>query len=116
MLVQIFPGGDYNQKTRMSYFFARYSETKLSRLCWFRSFQAAVYNQSEQNDLLIASQALKQNFATYRRIEMPVEIIHGKEDFLLPFKSQAVAFNEVIPKFSPPYFTKSWTYGSSFCV
>ena len=53
--------------------------------------------KANKNDLLIASQALKQNFATYRRIEMPVEIIHGKEDFLLPFKSQAVAFDEVIP-------------------
>ena len=52
---------------------------------------------ANKNDLLIVSQALKQNFATYRRIEMPVEIIHGKEDFLLPFKSQAVAFHEVIP-------------------
>ena len=52
---------------------------------------------ANKNDLLIVSQALKQNFATYRRIEMPVEIIHGKEDFLLPFKSQAVAFDEVIP-------------------
>ena len=52
---------------------------------------------ANKNDLLIASQALKQNFATYSRIEMPVEIIHGKEDFLLPFKSQAVAFDEVIP-------------------
>ena len=53
--------------------------------------------KANKRDLLVASQALKQNFASYGRIEMPVEIIHGKEDFLLPFKSQAVAFNEVIP-------------------
>ena len=53
--------------------------------------------KANKGDLLVASQALKQNFASYGRIEMPVEIIHGKEDFLLPFKSQAVAFNEVIP-------------------
>jgi len=53
--------------------------------------------KANKSDLLISSQALKQNFKFYRRIEMPVEIIHGKEDFLLPFKSQAVSFNEVIP-------------------
>ena len=53
--------------------------------------------KANKGDLLVASQALKQNFASYGRIEMPVEIIHGKEDFLLPCKSQAVAFNEVIP-------------------
>ena len=53
--------------------------------------------KANKSDLLITSQALKQNFKFYRRIEMPVEIIHGKEDFLLPFKSQAVSFNEVIP-------------------
>ena len=53
--------------------------------------------KANKDDLLFASKALKQNFASYGRIEMPVEIIHGKEDFLLPFKSQAVGFNEVIP-------------------
>ncbi len=53
--------------------------------------------KANKSDLLITSQALKQNFNFYRRIEMPVEIIHGNEDFLLPFKSQAVSFNQVIP-------------------
>ena len=53
--------------------------------------------KANKSDLLITSQALKQNFKFYRRIEMPVEIIHGNEDFLLPFKSQAVSFNQVIP-------------------
>ena len=53
--------------------------------------------KANRNDFLISSQTLKQNFATYSLIEAPVEIIHGKEDFLLPFKSQAVGFNEVIP-------------------
>lgn len=53
--------------------------------------------KANKNDLLIASQALDQNYTSYGRIEMPVEIIHGNEDFLLPFKSQAVDFNKAIP-------------------
>ena len=53
--------------------------------------------KANKGDLLITSQALNQNYASYGRIEMPVEIIHGNEDFLLPFKSQAVAFNKAIP-------------------
>ena len=28
---------------------------------------------------------------------MPIEIIHGEKDFLLPVKSQAVAFDAVMP-------------------
>jgi pimeloyl-ACP methyl ester carboxylesterase len=52
--------------------------------------------KANKGDLLVTSQALKNNFACYKRIETPVEIIHGKEDFLLPFKSQALAFNEII--------------------
>ena len=53
--------------------------------------------KANRGDLLITSQALEQNYTSYGRIEMPVEIIHGNEDFLLPFKSQAVAFNKAIP-------------------
>jgi pimeloyl-ACP methyl ester carboxylesterase len=53
--------------------------------------------KANRGDLLITSQALDQNYASYGRIEMPVEIIHGNEDFLLPFKIQAVAFNKAIP-------------------
>ena len=53
--------------------------------------------KANRGDLLITSQALEQNYTSYGRIEMPVEIIHGHEDFLLPFKSQAVAFNKAIP-------------------
>ena len=53
--------------------------------------------KANKGDLLITSQALDQNYTSYGRIEMPVEIIHGNEDFLLPFKSQAVAFNKAIP-------------------
>ncbi len=53
--------------------------------------------KANKNDLLIASQALDQNYTSYVRIEMPIEIIHGNEDFLLPFKSQAVDFNKAIP-------------------
>ncbi len=53
--------------------------------------------EANKADLLITSQALNQNYASYGRIEMPVEIIHGNEDFLLPFKSQAIAFNKAIP-------------------
>ena len=53
--------------------------------------------KANKDDVLVTSQALKKNFASYKRIEIPVEIIHGKEDFLLPFKSQAVAFNKIIP-------------------
>jgi len=53
--------------------------------------------KANKGDLLITSQALEQNYTSYGRIEMPVEIIHGNEDFLLPFKSQAVAFNKAIP-------------------
>jgi len=53
--------------------------------------------KANRGDLLITSQALDQNYTSYGRIEMPVEIIHGNEDFLLPFKSQAVAFNKAIP-------------------
>ena len=53
--------------------------------------------KANKGDLLITSQALNQNYASYGRIEMPVEIIHGNKDFLLPFKSQAVAFNKAIP-------------------
>ena len=53
--------------------------------------------KANRGDLLITSRALDQNYTSYGRIEMPVEIIHGNEDFLLPFKSQAVAFNKAIP-------------------
>ena len=52
--------------------------------------------KANKGDLLVTSRVLKQNFASYKHIKMPVEIIHGKEDFLLPYKSQAVALNEVI--------------------
>ena len=53
--------------------------------------------KANRGDLLITSQALDQNYTSYGRVETPVEIIHGNEDFLLPFKSQAVAFNKAIP-------------------
>jgi pimeloyl-ACP methyl ester carboxylesterase len=53
--------------------------------------------KANKNDLVFTSQALDKNFASYNHMKMPIEIIHGVEDFLLPIKSQAVAFNEVIP-------------------
>ncbi len=39
----------------------------------------------------------EKNFALYDHMEMPIEIIHGEKDFLVPVKSQAVALNEVMP-------------------
>jgi pimeloyl-ACP methyl ester carboxylesterase len=53
--------------------------------------------KANKNDLVFTSQALDKNFTNYNHMKMPIEIIHGVEDFLLPIKSQAVAFNEVIP-------------------
>ena len=53
--------------------------------------------KANKSDLGITSKALDKNFAFYNHMEMPIEIIHGEKDFLLPVKSQAVAFNEVIP-------------------
>tara|TARA_B100000963_G_scaffold325022_1_gene310954 strand:+ start:204 stop:1163 length:960 start_codon:yes stop_codon:yes gene_type:complete len=53
--------------------------------------------RANKNDLLATSNALEKNFSLYNHMEMPIEIIHGKKDFLLPIKSQAVAFNEVMP-------------------
>ena len=53
--------------------------------------------KANKNDVVITSQALDKNFKFYNHIKMPIEIIHGEKDFLLPIKSQAVAFHEVIP-------------------
>lgn len=53
--------------------------------------------KANKNDLVVTSQALDKNFTVYSHMKMPIEIIHGEKDFLLPVKSQAVAFNEVIP-------------------
>ncbi|MDB3859986.1 alpha/beta hydrolase [Paracoccaceae bacterium] len=53
--------------------------------------------KANKNDLVVTSQALNKNFDFYNHMTMPIEIIHGEKDFLLPIKSQAVAFNEVIP-------------------
>ena len=53
--------------------------------------------KANKNDLVVASQALDKNFDVYNHMKMPIEIIHGEKDFLLPIKSQAVAFNEVTP-------------------
>ena len=52
--------------------------------------------KANKNDLVVTSQALDKNFAVYNHMEMPIEIIHGEEDFLLPIKSQGVAFKEII--------------------
>jgi len=53
--------------------------------------------KANKNDLVVTSQTLIKNFDVYHRMTMPIEIIHGEKDFLLPIKSQAVAFNDVIP-------------------
>ncbi|MDC3205773.1 alpha/beta hydrolase [Paracoccaceae bacterium] len=53
--------------------------------------------RANKSDFIVTSKALEKNFAFYRHMEMPIEIIHGEKDFLLPVKSQAVAFNEVMP-------------------
>ena len=53
--------------------------------------------KANKSDLSVTSRALDKNFAFYGNMEMPVEIIHGEKDFLLPVKNQAVAFNEVMP-------------------
>tara|TARA_B100000674_G_scaffold320463_1_gene267010 strand:- start:1543 stop:2502 length:960 start_codon:yes stop_codon:yes gene_type:complete len=53
--------------------------------------------KANKSDLSVTSRALDKNFAFYSNMEMPVEIIHGEKDFLLPVKNQAVAFNEVMP-------------------
>jgi pimeloyl-ACP methyl ester carboxylesterase len=53
--------------------------------------------KANKNDLVVTSQALNKIFDVYNHMTMPIEIIHGEKDFLLPIKSQAVAFNEVIP-------------------
>ena len=53
--------------------------------------------KANKSDVSVTSEALDKNFAFYDHMEMPIEIIHGEKDFLLPIKSQAVAFNEVIP-------------------
>ena len=53
--------------------------------------------KANKSDLIVTSYALDKNFALYNNMEMPIEIIHGEKDFLLPVKSQAVAFNEVVP-------------------
>ena len=52
--------------------------------------------KANKNDLVVTSQALDKNFAVYNNMEMPIEIIHGEEDFLLPIKSKGVAFKEII--------------------
>ena len=53
--------------------------------------------RANKSDLSVTSKVLEKNFAFYDHMEMPIEIIHGEKDFLLPVKSQAVAFNKVIP-------------------
>ena len=53
--------------------------------------------KANKSDLSIMSKALDKNFAFYNQMEIPIEIIHGEKDFVVPVKSQAVAFNEVIP-------------------
>ena len=53
--------------------------------------------KANKSDLSIMSKALDKNFAFYNHMEIPIEIIHGEKDFFVPVKSQAVAFNEVIP-------------------
>tara|TARA_B100001057_G_scaffold500222_1_gene614134 strand:- start:1551 stop:2510 length:960 start_codon:yes stop_codon:yes gene_type:complete len=53
--------------------------------------------KANKSDLSVTSNALNRNFSLYDNIDMPVEIIHGEKDFLLPVKNQAVAFNEVMP-------------------
>jgi len=53
--------------------------------------------KANKSDLNVTSNALDRNFAFYDHMEMPIEIIHGEQDFLLPVKSQAVAFKEVMP-------------------
>ena len=53
--------------------------------------------KANKNDLVVTSLALNKIFDVYNHMAMPIEIIHGEKDFLLPIKSQAVAFNEVIP-------------------
>jgi len=53
--------------------------------------------KANKSDLSVTSNALDRNFAFYDHMEMPIEIIHGEKDFLLPFKSQAVAFKKVMP-------------------
>ena len=53
--------------------------------------------KANKRDLGITSKALDKNFAFYGNMEMPIEIIHGEKDFLVPVKNQAGAFNAVIP-------------------
>jgi len=53
--------------------------------------------KANKSDLGITSKALDKNFAFYDLMKMPIEIIHGEKDFIVPVKSQAIAFNEVIP-------------------
>ena len=53
--------------------------------------------KANKSDLNVTSRALEKNFAFYDHMEMPIEIIHGEKDFLVPVKSQAVALNEVMP-------------------
>jgi len=53
--------------------------------------------KANKSDLIATSKALDKNFAFYNYMEMPIEIIHGEKDFLVPVKSQAVAFNAVMP-------------------
>jgi len=53
--------------------------------------------KANKSDLSVTSTALDKNFALYKHMKMPIEIIHGEKDFLLPVKSQAIAFNEVMP-------------------
>ena len=53
--------------------------------------------KANKSDLSATSRALDKNFAFYNYMEMPIEIIHGEKDFLVPVKSQAVAFNAVMP-------------------
>ena len=53
--------------------------------------------KANKSDLSVTSRALEKNFAFYDDMEMPIEIIHGEKDFLVPVKSQGVALNEVMP-------------------
>ena len=53
--------------------------------------------KANKSDLTVTSRALEKNFAFYDYMKMPIEIIHGEKDFLVPVKSQAVALHEVMP-------------------
>jgi len=52
--------------------------------------------KANKSDLSVTSKALDKNFSFYDHLEMPIEIIHGEKDFILPVKSQAVAFSKVM--------------------